>query len=354
MKLIKDDLFSWHAAAISTSIASVLTFFFGLRMYLSSDPLFIWQTMVINFSFTFAVAYLITTVDYVLIYWFQEMYPWQKNNIKRISFELIVTSIAAALVMVFIFSVFHLLVQNPDPKTPAHISLIDNVGMAIMVNLVMVGIEESRFLVKQWKESILQQEKLKRQYAETQYHALNQQVNPHFLFNSLNTLASLIPHSPEQSLKFVHRFSDVYRYVLESGQQSLVTVAEELNFIKSYLFLNQLRHGEGLQTTIEIDNTCLNHFIPPLSLQILIENALKHNETSIANPLYLHIYDEGGIIVVKNNYKPRNNYERPSGFGIKNLQNRYQYLTETPISTKIENNNFVARIPVILTDEPQQ
>jgi LytS/YehU family sensor histidine kinase len=218
----------------------------------------------------------------------------------------------------------------------------------------MVGIEESRFLVNQWKESIIQQEKLNRQYAETQYKALNQQVNPHFLFNSLNTLASLIPHSPEQSLKFVHRFSDVYRYVLESGQKSLVTVSEELDFIKSYLFLNQLRHGEGLQSTIEIDNTYLNHFIPPLSLQILIENALKHNETSIANPLRIHVFNSDNTIVVKNNFNPRSNYERPSGFGIKNLQNRYRYLTETPISTKIENNNFVARIPVIPTDEPPQ
>ena len=335
----------------SAIIAFALTTFFGIRMVLADDPNFGWQIGLAAFIFTFTVALLITAQDHAFINWLQVKLPWQKDNVKRILIEFIVTSIGAAIIITVIFLAFLWLYGKQLKDAPLEANIWDHIGIAILINLVMLGINETDFLVRQWKKTIVQQEQLRREHAEAQYQALNNQVNPHFLFNSLNTLASIIPQSQEQSLEFVQRFSAVYRYVLDSGEKTVVDVAEEIHFIHSYIYLHQARHSHNLKVDMDIDASKLKKLIPPLSLQILIENALKHNEISDSNPLHIKIFNKNNHIHIENNYQPRKQQQPDSGIGLKNLKNRYSYLTTEEPQINVKGSKFIAVIPLIDEDE---
>jgi two-component system LytT family sensor kinase len=346
----KIKILSWGAVYESLLIAFALTTFFGIRMYISEDPGFSWQTGVTSFIFTFLVAFSITAVDHALVNWFQVKFPWQKDNVKRITIEFVLTSITAAIIISIIYLAFLALNKGVCVGGPMEVEIMDHIAIAVMINLIMLGIAETNFMVKQWKESIVQQEKLKRENAESKYQALNNQVNPHFLFNSLNTLTSLIVQSQKQSLEFVHRFSAVYRYVLDTTDKTVVDINEELQFIHSYLHLQEARYGDSLKTSIGIKSGDLNKLIPPLSMQLLIENAIKHNEISKSHPILIHIYTKENFLVIENNYQPRKEKLNDTGKGIKNLEERYAYLTEEKPFFGVKDNKFVAKIP-LLEDE---
>ncbi|PLX18711.1 MAG: hypothetical protein C0599_11770 [Salinivirgaceae bacterium] len=346
----KIKILSWGAIYESLIIAFVLTSFFGIRMFLSDDPNFSWQIGVTSFIFTFLVAFSITAVDHALVNWFQVKFPWQKDNVKRITIEFVITSITAAIIISIIYFIFLAFNNGVCIGGPLEVELMDHMAIAVMINLIMLGIAETTFMVKQWKESIVQQEKLKRENAESKYQALNNQVNPHFLFNSLNTLTSLIVQSQEQSLEFVHRFSAVYRYVLDTSDKTVVEVNEELQFIHSYLHLQEARHGNTLKTNIDIKSEDLTKLIPPLSMQLLIENALKHNEISNSHPIHLNIYTKDNYLIIENNFQPRKEKLNDTGKGLNNLKERYLYLAEEKPFFGIIDEKFIAKIP-LLEDE---
>jgi two-component system LytT family sensor kinase len=346
----KIKIVSWGTVYESLIIAFVLTSFFGIRMYVAEDPNFSWQIGAISFIFTFSVAFSITAVDHLLVNWFQIKFPWQKDNVKRIAIEFIITSITSAIIITIIYFIFLAFNKGVCIGGPLEVELMDHIAIAVMINLIMLGIAETNFMVKQWKASIVQQEKLKRENAESKYQALNNQVNPHFLFNSLNTLTSLIVQSQEQSLEFVHRFSAVYRYVLDTSDKTVVEVNEEIQFIHSYLHLQEARHGDSLKTSINIKSEDLSKLIPPLSMQLLIENALKHNEISKSHPIHVNIFSEGKNLIVENNYQPRKEKLNDTGKGLKNLEERYAYLCEEKPFFGLKNEKFVAKIP-LLEDE---
>ncbi len=181
----------------------------------------------------------------------------------------------------------------------------------------------------------------------SQYEALKNQVNPHFLFNCLNTLASLIRFEPNNALTFIEEFSDIYRYVLDVKDKILVTVKEEIDFVKSYTYLQKLRHNQNLELQVNIDADCLHKLIIPLSLQILVENAIKHNEISERFPLTIGITCENGWLVVKNNINKIDSHLLSKKVGLKNLSERYNLITDKTPSFSVNNKEYIARIPII-------
>lgn len=181
----------------------------------------------------------------------------------------------------------------------------------------------------------------------SQYEALKNQVNPHFLFNSLNTLASLIRFEPNNALKFIEEFADIYRYVLDVKDKILVTVKEELDFVQSYTYLQKLRHNQNLELLVKINVECLHKFIVPLSLQILVENAIKHNEISETYPLTIEINCENDWIIVKNNINKIDSHLLSKKVGLKNLTERYNLITDKMPIFSLNNNEYIARIPII-------
>lgn len=189
------------------------------------------------------------------------------------------------------------------------------------------------------QQQIVENEHLKQENLENELVALKNQVNPHFLFNSLNSLNSLIRDN-KKATKFVNKLSFMYRYILQSGDRNLVSLEEELKFLESYIFLIQTRYRNRFEIEIDIDMQFLEKKVPPLSLQLLVENAVKHNEISETNPLLVKVYSEDGYICVENKIKLRATFVDNTGNGLSNLNKRYLLLKDHQILISDANNIF--------------
>ena len=194
--------------------------------------------------------------------------------------------------------------------------------------------------------------KLQKENLQSQFEVLKQQVNPHFLFNSLNVLTSLIKADPDLAETFTEKLSKVYRYVLENKEKDLVSLNTEMDFLKAYLFLINIRFSGKIIVEIDIDNKYTEYRVLPIAVQMLIENAIKHNTYSKANPLLINIYtDENGNLIVCNNLKTRETIMASTGVGLENITRRYALITDhAPVFTKTEEH-FIARLPLLKADK---
>jgi hypothetical protein len=215
--------------------------------------------------------------------------------------------------------------------------------ITIVISLFMHG---RSFLIN-WKQSALDAEKLKRESVTAQYESLKNQVNPHFLFNSLNALTGLVYEDQDKAAKFIKQLSEVYRYVLDTKDMEVVSVDEELKFLDAYLFLQQIRFGYKLRIDNKLAN--LHGSLPPLAIQMLIENAIKHNVISEESPLTIKLYGESGYIVVENNLQvKRLSPSDSSGLGLENIKKRYEFLDNRKVIINNVNNIFQVRIPLLI------
>ena len=191
----------------------------------------------------------------------------------------------------------------------------------------------------------LKNELQKQQVLATQLEQLKAGLNPHFLFNSLSSLKVLVSKRPEEAKKFAIALSNLYRYLLKQQNFDLTTLAEELKFSQDYIYLQQIRFQKRIKVTIDIDDEALNRQLPPMSLQLLIENCIKHTRMTENEPLEIEVYTASNYLFVKNNYNPHIHIHS-SGIGLENLSKRYSHLTNLPCSFTIENNHFVAKVPI--------
>ena len=193
--------------------------------------------------------------------------------------------------------------------------------------------------------SLIENERLKQQNLQTELAALKNQIDPHFLFNSLNSLTCLLRDN-EEATQFVKKLSFMYRYILQSGDRDLVTVKEELKFLESYSYLIKTRYRDRFTVDIEIDEKYLEREIPPLALQLLVENAVKHNEISETNPLTVKIFYKDGFIYVENILRPRSVMAEGTGNGLVNLDKRYYLIAKKNITISKEDNKFRVKLPL--------
>ena len=197
------------------------------------------------------------------------------------------------------------------------------------------------------KRIALTAKELEKQNLLLNYEALKNQVNPHFLFNSLNVLTNLIKKDISLSEKFISGFSNVYRYVLTHNEKDLVSLQEELDFIESYIFLQRIRYNDNLVTSKKIDSEVLQMKIPPMALQITVENALKHNAITKDTPLDLHFYSIENAIVLRNTYTLRHTRLDSTGLGQKNLKERYKIMGKSSPRFYIEDDFYFAELPLV-------
>jgi LytS/YehU family sensor histidine kinase len=170
-------------------------------------------------------------------------------------------------------------------------------------------------------------------------------VSPHFLFNSLNALTNLVYEDQEKAVKFIKQLSEVYRYVLDTRDKEVVSLTEELKFLESYLFLQRIRFGNKLRVTIDLSG---DPMLAPLALQMLIENAIKHNIISEADPLNIRIFSEDGYLTVENNLQKKSVLgERSSGVGLDNIRKRYEFLTDREVKVLETPVSFVVKLPLL-------
>ncbi|MEI7594154.1 MAG: histidine kinase [Bacteroidota bacterium] len=338
-----------HIYIVSTIVALALPLFFNLRLYFHNQEInlvYIVGGVTYSFLETFSIFYFTSIVTDFL----QNKFPWQKNLIKRILIEFGLMTIISSVLTAINFELYLYLFNDYVP-CGFEMNLFDNIVLAILMCLIIGSIDESIYVVNQWKSAIVETERLKRENIESQFSALKNQINPHFLFNSLNTLSSLINISPDKAVEFVNKFSKIYRYVLEVKDKSLVELRVELEFIKSFNFLQKIRYGENLIFEIMIDEDLNSRYIPPLTLQLLIENAVKHNEISDQFPLKIFIYTENDFLFVMNSLKIKNVDIYSTGIGLNNLKERYAHFSDKHPEFYSENGNYYAKIPLLKDEE---
>lgn len=296
--------------------------------------------------------FFIWEVNRAIIIYVYRILPDRKDLIKRLRLQLIIgipisLMLASALFMIHIYY-FTGKAQGVNPWI-----LLDECREILLPTFMTVlclnAFYENFFLNQLWQQSIIEAEAYKKSSLEAKFQNLKDQINPHFLFNSFNTLATLIEEHPQRAVSFVEQLSEVYRYVLNSKNQEIVSLERELSFAKSYIFLLKMRFENHLDIQIDIpSNYYHNYYIPPLTLQMLIENAIKHNEIGSNQPLKITIIADDQHIIVKNNLQKRLN-TRSTGVGLENIRQRYQFLSQRNVEILETSDAFTVKLPLLST-----
>jgi LytS/YehU family sensor histidine kinase len=214
--------------------------------------------------------------------------------------------------------------------------------------LFIVHVYETVFLVKEAESDKIKKEQLEKAKVKAELEALKNQIDPHFIFNSLNTLSHLIEDNPAKAKQFNETLADVYRYILQNKATNLVLLKDELTFLKDYFSLLKIRFEQAVQLDINFDEEITNEFlIPPISLQILIENAIKHNEFADTIPLIITIELKKDKLIIQNELRKKVLRKASSKIGLQNLSERYKLLTDKEIIIGQNEKNFVVSLPVL-------
>lgn len=219
-------------------------------------------------------------------------------------------------------------------------------SQALFVILLNVG-HFTYYSLQKWRESALRASNLEKEKSQVQFDNLKNQLNPHFLFNSLTSLDSLIQENPPLARDFLQQLSKVFRYVLKNKEKGLVSLETELTFIKHYVGLLKTRFGESLQVEYAIADDTLDLQITPVTLQILIENAIKHNIINENNPLTIYIKSKGDALLIENNIQRKKQVETSNGQGLMNLRTLYSFLSDRAIVISTDEDVFSVKIPLI-------
>ena len=310
-------------------IPNVLNFF--IRLLIGST---------ISSIFGLVIVYL----NLISINFLDRELPIPKKLLARIPLELLLAAIAGIIIGISA-TLFSELLFGYDDGLLRHI--ISNSLMSIIINFIVILIIESFAWFMRGQESKFKSEELEKENTLIRFETLKSQLNPHFLFNSLNVLSSLIKSEPQKAQNFVDEFSSVYRYTLDVIENPVVEFKEELEYARSFLYLQKIRFGEALIVEIKVDTSKLNLLVPPLALQTILENAFKHNKVSISSPLKIKIYDKDNHIVVENNLQLKLNSVESKGIGLSNLLKRYELLGDSKPRFSITENKYIAEIPLI-------
>lgn len=222
----------------------------------------------------------------------------------------------------------------------------DFIIISLLITFFISLFLHGREFLLQWKLSAVDAERYQKESMQATYESLKSQVNPHFLFNSLNALTNLVYEDQDKAVKFIKQLSEVYRYVLDTRDKEVVTLSEELKFVESYKYLQRIRFGDKLHISLTIQNEMFQ--LAPLALQMLLENAIKHNEISEEHPLMIKVYQQGNTLVVENTLHKRiHTAEDSSRIGLDNIRKRYQFLTDQPVKVKETISQFSVSIPLL-------
>jgi two-component system, LytTR family, sensor kinase len=286
---------------------------------------------------------------YIMI-WARTKYPQFSDVRKRLLVQSAVMlgfTVIATNLLGYLLRDFCGLQTGNHPGLTYYDFAINSNNAAIFSTLTVVAIYESIYFMNELRESITEKEMLKRESLQAQLNALKTQVNPHFLFNNLNTLTSVIPENPAQAIDFVEQLSKVYRHILEVKDERTIPLKEELDVLRAYAFLLKTRFCNNLDINIDVAEEKMQKKIVPLSLQLLMENAIKHNIVSADKPLTIDVYAVNGTLVVSNNLQKKNQVFESTGIGLDNIRNRYKLLGDKVVEVTESSTSFIVSIPLI-------
>lgn len=305
---------------------------------------FYWKKILIQFSYSF----LITLFNFVYFVWLERKYDWQTESKKRFAIG-VIGSTFVTLIAFGLCRVIHLVIIEQSKTIPEFLAqeTISTYFFPFLLSLIVSLFLHAFYYYKSIQENKVTEQKLIAGTASAKFDALKNQLDPHFLFNSLNVLTSLIEENPDQAQKFTTSLSKVYRYVLEQKNKELVNIEDELAFAKRYIGLLKMRFENSIVYTFPEDISNVQAKIVPLSLQLLLENAVKHNIVSEENPLHISILEEKGFLVVKNNLQTKNVLGKSSGYGLMNIQQRYHLLTDRKVFIEKDKTSFQVKLPIL-------
>ncbi|WP_165699414.1 sensor histidine kinase [Hymenobacter jejuensis] len=308
----------------------------------------------------FLISWSISLVYTVGIWWgtrtiwqrLYERFPQVEQTARRIWLLAVGCVLYASLATLLITIGLALVV--PQFGTLSAESLLVGMAVNLVPTSIVLLVYESRHFFYQWELNVRRAEQLSRAGVQSQLEALQSQLDPHFLFNSLNTLSALIEPENEPAQQFLEHLSDVYRYVLLSRATPTVPLAEELAFVDTYLALHKIRFRDNLLITKSIPSAALEQRVAPLSVQLLVENALKHNVASREHPLHLHLSADvaAGHFEVRNSRRLRTAGLTPgTGMGLQNVRHRYELLqAPRPVEVLVDEDFFTVRLPLLPPD----
>lgn len=216
-----------------------------------------------------------------------------------------------------------------------------------LVSCVVTGCCYLTHLNRKSQRVTIENQQLRTENIVNQYEALKSQLNPHMLFNSLNTLYALIRESPDKARSYLSELSKVLRYTLQDNEAHAVALRDEMAFVQSFIYLLKMRYEENLRFDIRVAPEALGHKLPPMAIQMLLENAVKHNEISDRHPLTIHITADERQVTVRNHRQPKRNSDAGTGIGLSNLAKRYRLLFRKEIEIREENDCFTIILPLI-------
>nr|WP_315211067.1 histidine kinase [uncultured Flavobacterium sp.] len=304
------------------------------------------KRLLVNFLFTMMYTFSLYAAN-MFLFWKLDSYFEDKFSVKRLALGFI-GSFLVSLVVIFLMHVFEVVVYNKNSFDYflANEKPSNYLGSIIITFFVTLSIYTISFY-KAYNENKVKEQKIIAGTANAKFESLKNQIDPHFLFNSLNVLSSLIEENPDNAQRFTISLSKIYRYVLEQKDKELVSLEEELAFAKTYMNLLKMRFENSL--FYELPTTAINSEakVVPLSLQLLLENTVKHNVVSEQRPLHIRIYVEGDYLAVQNDYQKKEVLQDRQGVGLQNIVNRYGIITNRKVLIAQNEKTFTVKIPIL-------
>ncbi len=327
---------------IGIPVVAVLANYIYYREECAVYHVSVWTTLLISLILTI----ILWEVNRQVLFRVRRKFPDVSQTGKRILFSVIGFIIVTTIISMstsYILDAAGVWKHSITVAEMVHDCVLD------MIFVTMVGgTYEAIYFFRKWRSSFQEAEELKKVNLQSQLDSLKNQVNPHFLFNSLNTLSSLIEEDKKKALIFVDELSRVYRYLLQNNECELTSLENEVQFVKAYFYLLQTRFGEGVKLEMNISKDCFCQNIPPLTLQILLENAVKHNKVSLSTPLHIHVYtDETNNLCVVNNLQKKIQSVPSSKMGLANIAAKYRLLNQPEVIINESREHFKVVLPLI-------
>jgi len=318
--------------------------------YAVSEPAHFISRLLLGTLLSLVAAFLIAYPDLYIIRYMNRNFFWNRKIFKRILFQLSLAILIALIGSTLITSFSHLI----NPYKEAFYSVLITNGLIFSVcNIIIMIILEAWIFFMESAESKKKTESLEKELSQIRFEVLKNQINPHFMFNSLNVLSGLIDKDTNKAQEFIDEFSHIYRYVIETIEKPVVTVQEELDFIRSYMFLQQMRYGSQLEFSVDLPASLMHQYLPPLSLQLVMENVVKHNMVSKEKPLRIDISYNNNHLVVRNNLQPKMTGARSTRLGQENLIKRYKLISREVPEFKVGTTHYQATLPLITSESDE-
>ncbi len=279
----------------------------------------------------------------VIVLW--KKFPWEKHPFKHLFWE--IGLVAFYVMLISSLSYWFLIIAQPVDQG-FEVSATVSLGITLIVTYLITSVHEAWFFYTQWNISLYKAKNLEKENLQSQYETLKSQINPHFLFNTLNTITNLIEEEPEVAVRYVSKTADFLRTILSLKDKEVIRVEEEIHLIKDFYDLQMQRFGDNLKLLIDVKKENLSKKIPPLALQMLFENAIKHNIISIEKPLIITIKDHGlDYLEIRNNLQKKTVFAQSNGIGLNNIENRYGFLSDKRIEIIQNEAFFSVRLPLL-------